>query len=324
MLEERIKHVSRLIGCTPSSILHISDWKQTVTFVGIIEGDRLITVKACDTLSNDTIKKKLKTEIEFYSKNKPTFAPRCITSGDGYLALDYIDGATLRKWLVDILTVNRKNNCDAEVRRIFYQSIKTIRRFVELEPLHSGPLKTATSNALKATLQERLKDLLLSGPRNTQKSVVENVISKVFYINFRPLINHLFHQLVNRWMSSELNLFSKYGHNDLHCNNLLVPAGEVNLIDYENVCQPGIWISDVLYFGATLYAALSGKDRLQNWISEEVKDLIVSLEPKLAENSRKILNVFLTAGETNSRFRILNKHTNLKSFFRFGSALLYK
>ena len=323
MLEERIKHVSRLIGCAPSSILHINDWKRTVTFVGIIGGDRRIAVKACDTLSNDIIKKKLKTEIEFYSKNTPPFSPRYVTSGDGYLALDYIDGVTLRKWLVDILPATGKNNCDAEVRRIYYQSIQTIRRFIELEPLHSGPLEEATSSALKATLQERLKDLFLSGPRNTQKSVVENVISKVFYIYCRPFINHLFHRLVNRWVGSELNLFCAYGHNDLHCNNLLVPTGEVNLIDYENVCQPGIWIGDVLYFVATLYAALSGKNRLQNWISEEAKDLIVSLEPKLAESSRKILNVFLTAGETNSRFRILNKHTNLKSFFRFGSALLY-
>jgi hypothetical protein len=160
------------------------------------------------------------------------------------------------------------------------------------------------------TLLDRIGNLITSGPKGTNRSNSEAFILRRFFKkNLKDLETNL-EKIVDTWLKDKIKILSHYGHYDLHCNNFLSNQdfSEIRLIDFENIKSPGIWISDIIYFHATLYGLLSSKKQLQNEIKNNAFEYICQVEPKFDQDQiKKIVDLFCSAADANSRFRLYNK-----------------
>ena len=130
-------------------------------------------------------------------------------------------------------------------------------------------------------------------------------------------------KIVQVWLDNNIQFVSAYAHNDLHCNNVIIDKEKnLHLIDFENLHSPGVWICDVLYFYATLFALFSSKPKIQNTIKKTAFNHIKLQQLNLAENLCNLLDIFCRAADANSRFRLQKKGINIFKILSFFQSLL--
>ena len=93
---------------------------------------------------------------------------------------------------------------------------------------------------------------------------------------------------------------------------------KLKLIDFEKLSIPGIWVSDTLYFYATLYALVSSQRNMKKKVKKMAYDYIHKKEPKIETNDiNHLIDIFCFAGESNSRFRLHNNGIKLSAILNF-------
>ena len=147
----------------------------------------------------------------------------------------------------------------------------------------SGKMTNEQKNLIYNSWFDRIGNLLSSGPKGTSKPKFESFLLRQIFKIFSEKLKLKFIKIVQNWEYNNLHIISHYGHNDLHCNNVLsnYSLTKLKLIDFENISSPGVWLTDTLYFFANLHALFFSKHHIQEKIKDEVFKYILQKEPKL-------------------------------------------
>jgi thiamine kinase-like enzyme len=281
--------------------------------------DKKFIVKIFGQNTPDDIKSSFESEIKFYKTHSFNGIPKFFNAGKNFFALEFFDGDSLPKIIDRYFFIDKQN----DISKFFTKVIPIFDWFFNLE---SG-IYTAKDNEKKIILDtflDRIGNLITSGPKNTNRSNSEAFLLRRFFKkNLQTLENNL-EKIVDTWIENEIKILSHYGHYDLHCNNFLTDSNfsEIKLIDFENIKSPGIWISDIIYFHATLYGLLSSQKLLQNEIKNNACQYICHIEPKFDENQvQKVVDLFCSAADANSRFRLYNKGTKITKMLEYANSV---
>jgi serine/threonine protein kinase len=274
-------------------------------------------IKICGDTASQKVKESFQNECEFYLKFRSMFIPEYINSNSNYIILEYFNGITLREFIKN--NFGQENNSSIEQKIV--NSISVIKWF------HSLGNGICTSmnykkESIGETLFDRIGNLATSGPRNSKKIWIESFIIRRTWNLYVKKLRFGISKLISLWEKENVSILSEFGHYDMHSENLLVNEESVKIIDFGNVKSPGVWISDCLYFSATVYAALNGNIVMQEKIKHKVIEHMILLEPKLKKTDLiKLTDVFFAAAEMNSRFRLQNKKLDILKILSFMKAV---
>ena len=306
-------------GLTFIKFLHQNFDKDTsVVKANDNQTNEFVVLKILGSTANDNVKNTLKNEIKFYSKGVMDYAPKMISSGEKHLTLNFFDGISLREYVKSSFLQDKFS--EENQHFLFDELSKTL---VQFYSSGKGFFQGNNSDVMLVTntLFDRIGNLISSGPEFTQPSKFEQFILRQIYkfINVRLKIN--LKNIVDQWLSDKVNFMSDFGHYDLHSENILV-SKTCKIIDFGNFNQPGIWISDILYFYATLYALFSSKQNIQEKIILFAFNELINLDSKLKnKKTLSLIKVFCLAAEVNSRFRIKNKGIKISKMLLFVNSL---
>jgi len=296
-------------------ILNYNNRKDTSVFSAIEKtSSQKVIIKFCGKNTSQKIYESFLNEKNFYESKIFDYAPNLIKSNSNYIMLEYLEHIPLTEYVHNEFFIKNEN---PNLSKLLDKSKFMLNSFHSLNILNH---KTKIDSEIVVNrLFDRLGNLISSGPKNTEKIPFESfVLRQIFKINTSK-IQKKFFSIVVSWKSNDVQFLSRYGHNDLHCNNVLI-SDTLKLIDFENLTSPGIWLSDILYFYATLYALFSSKPIFQNQIQKYVISLIIEKDSRLANDAEYLVNLFFSAADVNSRFRLKNKGFNffkiMKFFFR--------
>ena len=293
-------------------ILNYNNRKDTIVFSAIDNiSSQKIVVKLCGKNTPSNIRTSFLNEIKFYELNTSYYIPKLIKSNSDYFILEYLEHIPLTEFINENFF---KNNRDFNLSSFLNESKSMLISFHSLK--NTNNKKNIDSMMVVNILFDRLGNLISSGPKNTEKIPFESFLLRQILKIHTSKIQKKFLSLVTSWKSNNTKFLSGYGHNDLHCNNVLI-SDNLKLIDFENVNSPGVWISDTLYFYATLYALFSSKPTFQNQIKEHTISLIIENDSKLTNDTKYLVNLFFNAADVNSRFRLRNKGVKISKILKF-------
>jgi hypothetical protein len=296
-------------------ILNYNSRKDTSVFSAIERtSSEKVIIKLCGKNTSEKIYKSFLNEKFFYESKIFDYTPNLIKSNSNYIILEYLEHVSLTEYVNNEFFKKNENH---NLSKLLEKSKFMLNSFHSLN--NSNDEKKIDSEIIVDRLFDRLGNLISSGPKNTKKIPLESfIVRQIFKINTFK-IQKKFLSFVISWKSKNIRSLSKYGHNDLHCNNVLA-SDTLKLIDFENLTSPGIWILDILYFYATLYALFSSKPIFQNEVKEHTISLIIEKDPRLVNDAKYLVNLFFNAADVNSRFRIKNKGFKILKIIKFFSA----
>jgi len=258
-------------------LLQSNERKKTYVLKIYKNGD-LFIAKVIDMDAPVKIKHLFSKELKFYIENRIEYIPKLYEYTDNIMVLEYLDGVTLREYLI----LNQTNSIMPEL-------LKSIDMFYkEIVFLHQNSNDISFENAYLY-----LSTLIFSGPIQ-MKEVKKNPISKV--------INRVLFYILKRKLKTILRrvdvttLKSGFSHSDFHFNNIIIDNGMIKFIDFENIEYRGSFDFDILYLAAIL----------ENSCSSKID--IVTLEQYINDNFSKyrdligILNLYRFAISLNPRF----------------------
>jgi len=276
--------------------------------------NQFLILKILGSNANNNVKIAFLNEIEFYKNNSSLFSPKMFFEGKNFLIIDFFSGVSLRQFIELNFFKNKINDNSFtimvnKILNILNQFFITENRIFEAKNNDAG--------LISDILFDRIGNLISSGPEFTQSSKFEQFIIRQFFKLISSKLKHNLAKITDKWISNNLMIMNEIGHYDLHSENILI-GDTCKIIDFGNYKKPGIWISDILYFYATLYASFSTKNNYQKKILDSVFLYIINLEPKLKNtNILSLINLFCFAADSNSRFRILNNGLKLLKLLKF-------
>ena len=235
-------------------------------------------VKAIGKESPIDIKNKFFIEVEYYKNHQQEYLPKFIESNEELLILEFIQGKSLRKTLID-------NSLDTKILALLIKNVQEI--YINSKRKNKDP------NNFKNVFSH-LSNLLQSGPIQTKDIKVS------FY---KRILNKLILLVLNlklRWYISRIDkedLKNGFMHGDLHYNNIIINNnGDVKFIDFENIRHDGFFDFDIMYLYAMLEINIDSE-------SEEMKILQDAINQLLRNNFlMKIYNLFRYSVNLNNRF----------------------
>jgi len=275
--------------------------------------NQFLVLKFLGANVNNDIRTTFLNEIEFYKKGPFTFSPKMLFEGENFLIIEFFSGVTLREF-IESNFFKKKIDDDSftvilkKISNVLNQFFTTENRIFEAKN---------DSVFISNILFDRIGNLISSGPEYTQSSKFEQFVIRQFFKFISSKLKHNIMKIVENLISNNVMLMNDIGHYDLHSENILI-GDTCKIIDFGNYKKPGIWISDILYFYATLYACFSSKNDYQKKILDSVFSYIVTMEPRLKKmNIMALVNLFCFAADSNSRFRIMNKGLRIFKLFKF-------
>ena len=275
--------------------------------------NEIFVLKILGTNANKSIRDSFENEISFYKRGTFSFSPRLISFGENYLLIEFIDNYSLREH-INSNFFSKKTEFDvsllleglSNVLQEFFSSEKGIFFKNSIDPKDA-----------KDIMFDRIGNLIASGPEFAKPIKLEQFVMRQFYKIIQSYLKNKFFNIVNGWTNDEIKYVSDFGHYDLHSENILV-GKTYKIIDYGNFKSPGIWISDILYLYATIFASFSSNEKIQNQIVQEAYSFITKNEPKLSNTKFfNLVRVYCHAADTNSRFRIENRGIKILKIFKF-------
>lgn len=264
--------------------------------------------------ANNNVKTAFSNEIEFYKTNLSLCAPKMLFSGENFLIIEFFPSVSLREFIESNFFQN--DFTDNSFSELIENISNVLDQFFKIENKIFVP-KQNQSQFISNILFDRIGNLISSGPEFTQSSKFEQFVIRQFFKLISSKLRNNLVKITDNWISNNLMIINDIGHYDLHSENILI-GDTCKIIDFGNYKKPGIWISDILYFYATLYASFSTKNNYQKKILESLFLYIMSLEPKLKNtNILSLINLFCFAADSNSRFRILNNGLKLLKLLKF-------
>lgn len=290
-----------------NKIIHENPFKDSAVLQVFDSNKNKKIVKIYGLDSPKNVRKAFEKEVKFYRDFKNDHMMNMTHTGERFFILDFFDGVSIREFLL-------KNELKNDIFEKILDDSKEIFNWFFIKNHHN--LKN--EQIVIDTIFDRIGNLATSGPRNTQKKKIESFLIRQAWKRVEGNLEKSIKQLVKKWNEAGVNMFSEMGHFDMHYDNMLINEKKLILIDFGNVRSPGIWISDVLYFYSTFYAGLGKYPEFQKKVKEQAKKFLKSMDPKMeAENNEKIINLFFSACEMNSRFRIGDKKLKLQKIFHF-------
>jgi len=262
----------------------------------------------------------LNNELSFYEKYNSAFILKPKIIGKNFICLDYFDGS-----LRDIIDQKLNSNSNTFENLQFLKNLQKMFDWfhtLEQEYFSVSPL---TKNLVIDSIVDRIGNLIASGPKGTTRPSFEYFLLRQIYKLFFKKFKKNLEILINDWTLKNYNLLSKFSHNDLHCRNILIEKNTKNfkIIDFENLTSPGAWISDLLYFYATLYACFLSDHKIKEEIRKHAIQHIIHRENRLNQNDiKKLVEIFFLSAEVNSRWRLNNQGINFTKILNFAFLLL--
>jgi hypothetical protein len=285
-IEEQAKELAHAAGFAWSKTLRASVRKQTVA-AEVYSADGTLCVWKCQ-VAPDGASPAFDTEKRFYLEHQFRLAPRLVSHGPRFIALEHIDGPTLRDWLI------RPNDLTL-LSRAFEQIVETL-------AAPRSPLTAPDATAAAWRCADRIYNLLISGPVDARRSRFGHSVASQVSAVWIPLLRRTLVPLYHRWAKQGARLLSPFGHNDLHTHNVLLSGDRPWVIDFERVTHPGFWHIDALYLFATIYAALeTPTDR--SLLMRRAIAQFATLEPSTAGSMRYLIKLFAASALSNGRFR---------------------
>jgi len=246
--------------------------------VGIKNSTKKFILKLLGNQSTQTMQSAFVKEVEFYNKNNSNYIPKLYRSGTNFLILEFFNGYTLPVYL-DSFFFTKNSDCHPD--KLISNLFSMLQWFHDIE-FEKGKTSINIQQITANALFDRIGNLISSGPRGSSNLKFESFLLRQIFKLYSNRIQRKFNSIIARWISEEIHILSKYGHNDLHCNNIMVDRDlNVQLIDFENLTSPGLWIVDTLYFSATLFALFSSKKSSQERIKRLAYEYISVREPRL-------------------------------------------
>jgi len=304
-------------GFQLEKILEKNDRKKTlVILVRKEKNSRLLIIKLFFPNAPSEIKLSFKKELDFYKKNFSEYLPKLETSGENFIGLSFFDGIPLPKYIQSISS--QKQDFDL---KLFLQRIHLmLDSFFFLNKVPDS-LENKDEEIFVERLYNRIGNLISSGPKETKKNNFESFVLRQTFKMISSNLKIKLQDLVRLFLIEKANLRSSYGHNDLHCNNILINSNyRIIPIDFEHLSTPGTWLSDYLYFIATLTALFSSNSYAKKMIKNYAIEYILRKEPKLKRFANSLLEIFCSAGEANSRFRF-ETGINLQKILNFSKSI---
>lgn len=280
------------LGVSWLRALRVSTRKHTVAAEVRTAQNRLAVLKFCasDAFHKDS---GFESERAFYAGEGFALAPALLSSGPSHVLLEFVPGITLRDWIKGE-QARAELDCDALVvhlKRIAAELAAT--RFLP-EP------QLAKVSASRAA--ERIHNLLTSGPIDARRSRFAQSSSRQFSRISVPMLRVVLGQLHNAWVQRGVRFASRFGHNDLHTNNVLVSDSNTWVVDYERLTEPGFWYVDVLYLFGTIYSALERPEHRKRLLGAVIHCLCEQ-EPSAKTEFGLLARLFAAAALSNGRFR---------------------
>ena len=300
---------------------HNPDKDSFVILVNPSDLEKQYVAKILGPKTPDNIKTTLQTEIKFYKENSGIYIPQLIEFGDDFLVIDFFNGVPLTQFIKNKFIGKKLNDKEFESLHArcsllfdwFYGSGKG---FFESEK--------SNTEFIVNTMLDRIGNLLTSGPEYTKPLPFESFVLRQIVKLLTPRLKLSLTKIVQIWLKEKIKILCEYGHYDLHCENILINDNKIKLIDFGNFHSPGIWISDLLYFYATLYASFHSKKKFQLKIKKYTYDYMIKKEHNLdMPYTSKLIEVFLLSGEVNSRFRLTNQGFKFTKTLQLIFAILF-
>jgi len=284
--------------------------------------NKKLIVKLFSKNSPEIVKQSIRNEIDFYKKNSSDYLLQYISSGNNFFILEYFTGSPLPKIINEMFF---QKNVDVSKEELLFSDLASILNW--FHNIQNGPCKIIKNERplVYNSLFDRIGNLLSSGPKGTSALKFESFLLRQIFRIFSRKLKIKLMRLVEGWEDNNLLIISHYGHNDLHCNNILADKNltKFKLIDFENTSSPGVWLTDTLYFFANLYAIFFSKYYAQKKIKDETFKYILHREPNLNPiEVKRLINLFCLSAEVNSRFRLVNKGLKLNKIFAFLNAII--
>jgi predicted Ser/Thr protein kinase len=230
----------------------------------------------------------LRTERRFYEQTAFSLTPKLLAHGDHYLCREYIEGGSLREWLLD--------PAHGDPSALLTSVIES------LAASRFHPTEERTVGLAADAAFGRFRNLLTSGPAGTRRSSIEERAARWLARLSKRVLRPWLLRSLTQWNQRGVAYASRFGHNDLHCNNVLITNRGPVIIDYERASEPGVWIVDALYLLATATAQLRAPSQRQ-LVTQRLCQLLTQLEPNMQPELPRLVGYFTAAGFMNTRFR---------------------
>jgi len=249
--------------------------------------------------SDSKTKNSFKTESDFYNNVSNNNLLSTFMKNENYILFEKFLGTELSSFLQKDFS---KNELEKLLEILFDAFDSTF-----LSEAFSNKQKTNLINDSCLKFEDRLSNLLASGPKGTQNSKFEKFILRQIFKFFSAKIKKFFFLISNEFVQNNFKIISKFGHNDLHCNNILINDDlNIKIIDFENTSKPGFFLVDMLYFFGTFSAICGKKKKNRNVIQNSFLKYLTQ-KTKIDKNLlTQLLNLFYFAAQSNSRFRFSN------------------
>jgi len=277
-------------------------------------------LKFYGSLAPSYSKEAIQKEINFYQQHNSEFLLTPVCLGENFICLEYYSGNPLRDE-IDSKLFQESQNFDDIV--LLEKARNMLDWFHYLEKGLFAANKTEAKFIVESIF-DRIGNLMSSGPKKTTRPNFEYFILRQIYKILSPRFKNNLTKLINSWTQKNYNLLSKFGHNDLHCRNILTDKKikTLKIIDFENLSSPGSWLSDLLYFYVTLYACFSSNRNMKEKIKKQTIHHIKEREPRFTMNEiNNLINMFFLAAEVNSRWRLHDKGIKFNKIILFALSL---
>jgi serine/threonine protein kinase len=311
MYQNLLNYICKENNLKPLDILHENKRKDSAVICVVDLNHQKKILKICGNNASQTVKDAFKNEIRFYDDFKSEFIMNLSKSGENFLLIEFFDGVTIRDF------IKKKSKLEHnDVERILKESQQIFEWFFHPQKNDIANLKN--DEVIVETLFDRIGNLATSGPKNTRKNGFESFLIRRAWNKSKKNLRKKISEYIKILKDNDVKLYSGMGHYDMHYDNLLINDQKIKLIDFGNFKNPGIWISDILYFYATINASLSNCTEYQKRIKLHTIDVLLSLDSTIDRKViEKLINLFFATAEMNSRFRIRDNQIKIKRIFGF-------
>jgi len=260
------------------SLVQKNDRKDTY-IIKIKKESTYYILKAYTDKTPSDIRMKFRSEINFYKNNYKKYLPKLIMSTENILILEYIDGVTLREYLI-----TNKLNKD-----------NLILLFSYINQLYEDNKEVKNNNLSYNNAFSHLSALTQSGPMQTK------YIKISFFRKFFNLLNYtiLKYKLKNILKKIDVSkLMIGFKHGDFHYNNILISKCEIKFIDFENISYQGVFDFDILYLLVMVEIYIKDNQELNNIFQQELSNIFNKNNDLI-----KIYYIYKRAISLNKRFK---------------------
>lgn len=249
----------------------------------------------------------LQNEIKQYENNTYcNYSPKLIYSNENLILLEYIEGITLREWIINY----RKEQKSIEEFRIIIDELIQIL----MSMYKRKDNKFISPSTFISTLQSYYRSVFFSSPMSAKRNKIENTLLRINNKLLRKKINKSFKLLEEKLNSEHIKLNCYPIHSDFHLNNIIVENHEENIliIDWENIKESSFLI-DVVYLYVFIHNLLDGLKSEQTYLNKQFEQVIDFYQPELNEIFRDTSEIFLIGISTN---RLFGYHAKAYDFLK--------